>query len=99
MHRWEKLVSLAALSVVLGGAVYAYGRESLRNSLNARFNRINAVYFNGELSDVRLRWEYLPDDYGQSEDGEIIIDTASVTTAEQLENTLRHEACHQFTGV
>ena len=32
MRLWEKLVSLAALSVIVVGAAYAYGRERLANT-------------------------------------------------------------------
>jgi len=99
MRTWEKLVSAAALAVIVAGGTYAYERESFHKNLNARFNRINVEYFDGSLSGVRLRWEYLPDDYGQSFDGEIVVDTARNTTEPQLDETLKHEACHQFAGV
>lgn len=99
MRLWEKAVSIAAIAVIVAGGNYARERESLRKSLDARFSRINTEYFDGQLSNVRLRWDYLPNDYGQSSDGEITVDSASVTTEAQLEETLKHEACHQFVGV
>jgi hypothetical protein len=40
MRLWEKLVSLAALSVIVGGAAYAYNRERLADTdLNPMFLR------------------------------------------------------------
>jgi SprT-like family len=98
MRRWEQLVSYVALSVILAGATYAYERETLRKSLDARFNRINAEYFDGRLN-VRLRWGSLADAYGESTNGEIVVDRWSVTTPTRLDEVLRHESCHQFVGV
>ncbi len=65
MRLWEKLVS-AAIAVIVAGGNYAYERESLRDSLDARFHQINKEYFDSQLSNVRVLWDYLPDDYGQS---------------------------------
>jgi hypothetical protein len=95
---WEQLVSGVALSAILAGATYAYERESLRKSLDARFNRINVEYFEGRLTG-RLRWGSLADAYGESTDGEIMIDRWSVTTPARLDEVLEHEMCHQFSGV
>ena len=100
MRLWEKLVSVAAIAVIVAGSNYAYEREALRDSLDARFHQINKEYFDSQLSYVRVVWDYLPDAYGQSySDGTIKIGTTTVTTGEKLEETLRHEACHQFVGV
>jgi hypothetical protein len=96
------IISVLALLVILSGCTYAYERETLRGSLAERFDHINAVYFDGQLSDVQVRWGFLSDgDYGvANDDGTIIIDPWNVGGSEaQLEETLRHESCHQFVGV
>jgi hypothetical protein len=98
MRVWERLVSTAAIAVIVAGGTFAYERESLRKSLDARFNRINTEYFDGRLN-VRLRWGSIPDAYGESGDGEIVVDRWSVTTSTRLDEVLRHESCHQFVGV
>jgi hypothetical protein len=51
------LLALAALSVIVGGCRYAYGRESLRRAdLGAWYQEDNAKYFGGELQPTHVRW-------------------------------------------
>jgi hypothetical protein len=96
------IISVLALLVILSGVAYAHRCESLRDSLDSRFDHINAVYFDGQLSDVQVRWGFLSDgDYGvANDDGTIIIDPWNVGVDErQLDETLKHEACHMWVGV
>ncbi|HJZ64114.1 MAG TPA: SprT-like domain-containing protein [Candidatus Acidoferrum sp.] len=104
MRPFEKLVSIAALSVIIGGAVYAYRREKLANTdLNSMFQEINQKYFSGGLPGVHVEWGYLDQEYGETrrfDDGKILIlvDTNENTSASEVRRTLRHEACHIFVG-
>ncbi|SRR5713101_7332437 len=102
MRLWEKFVSLAALSVIVGGAAYAYNREHLNHAdLNPVFQQINEQYFGGELSGVRVEWSHLDQDSGQARkfsDGEylILIDQRENTSIADVRDTLQHEVCHVF---
>lgn len=99
MKGWRN-ISVLALLVIVSGCAYAYERESIRGSLGARFDRINKVYFDGQLYGVQVRWGLLGDDYGQaSDDGEIVVDSWSVRDEAKLDEVLEHEACHEFVGV
>ncbi len=99
-QRLQISVSLACLAVIFWGAGYARGRERLRQTdLHTVYQQVNRESFGGELPDVAVKWAELPDDYGVVifyPDGttEIEIDRASVTSEEQLLETMRHEACH-----
>jgi predicted SprT family Zn-dependent metalloprotease len=67
--------------------------------LHAVYQQVNRESFAGQLLDVSVKWSDLPNDYGMAifyPDGtaEIEIDRASVTSEEQLLETMRHEACH-----
>lgn len=95
-HRY---ISALALIVIVSGCAYAYKRETLRSSLDDRFDHINAVYFNHQLS-VRARWGFLDDDYGvANDDGTIVVDSSSVRDGVKLDEVLKHESCHEFVGV
>jgi hypothetical protein len=102
MRLFEKLVSAASLSVILGGLGYAYGRESLsRTDLNPVFQEINREYFDGELSGVTVEWATLDRDSGQARKlGErefvILVDRRENTSVADVRGTLEHEACHVF---
>jgi hypothetical protein len=102
MKRWERFVSLAALSVIVAGAAYAYQRERLANTdLNPEFQRINAQFFNGELSGVRVEWRTLDSDMGEAEkleerDYRIWIDRRENTSLADVRDTLKHESCHVY---
>ncbi|SRR6266404_1030251 len=102
MRLWEKLVSLSALSVIVGGAAYAYQRERLANTdLNPVFQQINQQYFDGELSGVRVEWRTMDDRLGEAEklgehDYRIWIDRRENTSIADVRDTLQHEACHVF---
>ena len=81
------------------------GRERLRQTdLHAVYQQVNRDSFGSNLPDVSVNWAELPDDYGVAifyPDGtmEIEIDRASVTSEEQLLETIRHESCHVMTHV
>jgi SprT-like family len=102
MRLWEKFVSLAALSVIVGGAACAYGRERLANAdLNPVFDQINQQYFDGGLSGVRVEWQKLDGRLGEAQklgehDYRIWIDRRENTSIADVRNTLQHEACHVF---
>jgi len=104
MKTWEKLVSLACVSVIIGGCVYAYQREQLADTdLNSMFQEINQKYFNAGLPGVRVEWGHLDQEYGETrrfDDGKILIlvDHNENTSASEVRRTLRHEACHIFVG-
>jgi predicted SprT family Zn-dependent metalloprotease len=93
-------VSLACLAIICYGTGYATGRERLRQTdLHGVYQQVNRESFAGRLLDVSVKWSELPDDYGVTifyPDGtaEIEIDRASVTSEQQLMETMRHEACH-----
>ena len=107
MRYWEKLVSAAALSVIVAGAAYAYNRERLaETNLHHRYQELNRSRFDGQLPDIPVRWGNLQADeaYGETrqfQDGSllIVLDRYSVTTQGQLEATLRHEMAHVCAGV
>jgi hypothetical protein len=102
MRLCEKLVSLAALSVIIGGATYAYQREWLANTdLNPVFQQINQQYFDGGLSGVRVDWLKLDDKLGEAQklgehDYWIGIARRENTSIVDVRDTLQHEACHVF---
>ena len=102
MRRWEKLVSVAALSVIVGGAAYAYNRERLAETdLNPVFQDINREYFDGRLSDITVEWDYLDQETGEARklaehEYVILVDRTENTSAADVRLTLEHEACHVF---
>jgi hypothetical protein len=90
------IITVLALLVIVSGCAYAYERESLRSTLDTPFARINAMYFDGQLSGVQLRWGLLGDDYGQaSDDGSIVVDSWSVKDRARLDEvfTTRIMSC------
>jgi predicted SprT family Zn-dependent metalloprotease len=105
MRPLEKLVSIAALSVIVGGAVYAFERESLRNSdLHERYQRINREYFDAGLQDATVEWGSLTDATAKTytyADGSarIVLDPQSNTSESDIRESLRHESCHVMTHV
>ena len=100
MRRWEQFVSMAALSVIVGGAVYAYNRERLADTdLNPEFQDINQKYFDGHLSEVRAEWGQLTDEFGEThkfQGGQfvIVLDRNENTSLDSVRKTLKHESCH-----
>jgi hypothetical protein len=102
MRLWEKLVSLAALSVIVGGAAYAYQREQLVNTdLNPVFDQINQQYFDGGLSGVRVDWLKLDDKLGEAQklgehEYQICVDRRENASIAEVRETLQHESCHVF---
>jgi hypothetical protein len=102
MRIWEQLVSIAGLSVIVGGAVYGYDRESLRETnLNSVFQQINREQFGSELAGVTVEWADLDQERGESRklgDGEflVLVDQNENTSIAEVRDTLQHEACHVF---
>ena len=102
MRLWKKFVSLAALSVIVGGAAYAYGRERLANTdLNPVLDQINHEYFDGELHSVTVEWRTMDSRLGEAQklgehDYRIWIDRRENTSISDVRDTLEHEACHVF---
>jgi predicted SprT family Zn-dependent metalloprotease len=102
-QRLQISLSLACLAVIFWGAGYARGRERFRQTdLHAVYQQVNRDSFGSNLPDVSVKWAELPDDYGVAifyPDGtvEIEIDRESVTSEEQLLETMRHESCHVMT--
>jgi hypothetical protein len=95
-------VSMACLGVIFFSARYALGRERVRKTdLLGLYRQINLESFEGALPDVVVEWGSLKDAYGETQftDGPrvIEIDSASVTSEEQLVKTMQHEACHVYT--
>jgi hypothetical protein len=96
----NRIISTLAILVILSGCTFAYQRETLRDSLDARFNRINVEYFHGQLLEVHVRWGLLDNDYGEARsDGVIIIDAGSVKDGTKLDEVIKHESCHIAVGV
>jgi predicted SprT family Zn-dependent metalloprotease len=102
-QRAQITVSLTLVAVIFYGTGYALGRERLRQTdLHTLYQQVNRESFSGQLPDVLVKWSDLLDDYGVAifyPDGtaEIEIDRASVTSDQQLMETMRHEACHVMT--
>lgn len=100
MRPLEKLISLVSLAAICAGAAYAYNRESLRETnLNPVFQEINREYFAGELSGVRVAWDHLDQERGETRkfgEGDILIlvDQGENTSLADVRETLQHEACH-----
>ena len=98
--RLQISVFLACLAIIFYGTGYALGQERLpQTDLHAVYQQVNHESFSGQLPDLLVQWSDLLDDYGVAifyPDGtaEIEIDRASVTSEEQLMETMRHEACH-----
>jgi hypothetical protein len=107
MRLWEKLVSLACVSVIIGGAAYAYNRERLATTdLHQVYQELNRERFYGQLPDVAVEWGNLQSEeaYGETrqyQDGTLVIvlDRYSVTTENKLRETLHHEMAHVCAGV
>jgi predicted SprT family Zn-dependent metalloprotease len=95
-------VSLGCLGAIFFSARYAVGRERVRKTdLLGLYQQINLDSFGGALPDVAIEWGNLKDTYGETQFSDsptvIEIDRASVTSEEQLEKKMQHEACHVYT--
>jgi predicted SprT family Zn-dependent metalloprotease len=103
MRRLDITVGLLSVATVFYGTGYALGQERLRQTdLLAVYQQVNRDSFGSNLPDVSVKWADLPNDYGVAifyPDGttEIEIDRGSVTSEEQLLETMRHESCHVMT--
>jgi hypothetical protein len=99
------LVAIAALSVIIFGCRYAYGRERLRKTdLEAWYQEDNAAYFGGELQPVYVRWGDLQAEHAlgmtqMDEEGylEIVLDRFELRTESDARTILHHEECHVAT--
>ena len=105
MRAVEKLVSFAALCIVLLGASRirtALADESFKRpeALQQIYAEVNRESFGGTLPDVRLDWAVLKSPEASGEtlfDGKgfvILLDPAVNSTREEALITLKHEACH-----
>ena len=96
-------VSLTWLGIIFGGVTHAGGREILRQAdLHRVYEQINLESFDGALPDVSVVWGDLTGDYGLTlfypdSSVKIVIDRQSVTSEDQLNETLSHESCHVLT--
>ena len=100
MARFRFTLQCFCLALLLAGAKFAVARERLRQAdLHERYQQINRVYFSGSLPDAYVHWAHLEDAVGQTytyKDGSIRIalDLGSISSEEDILETLRHEACH-----
>jgi predicted SprT family Zn-dependent metalloprotease len=96
-------VSLIWLGIIFGGVAHAGGREILRKTdLHRIYEQINLESFGGALPDVSVVWGDITGDYGLTlfypdSSVKIVIDRQSVTSEDQLKETLSHESCHVLT--
>jgi SprT-like family protein len=103
-HLTNALAFSLASIVIASSGFYARSMEARRNIDPQRiFRQINRDYFAGQLEDVPVKWETLIDAYGETTlDGDravsIQIDPQTNKTSEAVIETVRHEACHVFTG-
>jgi hypothetical protein len=103
MRVWEHVVSAVSVSVILGGSLYGYRRESLlRTDLHEVYQQINREHFDGQLRDCAIVWDRLDHKFGEvifdDYSCRIRIDRYENRTLSQLEGTIAHEACHRFVG-
>ena len=97
MKTRERIVSVLAAGIILGGLVFAWNKEHTESNLQRWYDADNARYFHGELPPV---WIHFGDLTGYDADGEtkhndntgfeIIIDRQ----AEDKGAIIRHELCH-----
>jgi len=97
MRLWEKLVSLAALSVIVGGTALAWNHEHAESNLERWYAADNQRFFHGELPPAWIHFGDLTKDNADGETKhndntgfEIIVDRQ----AENKRAVLRHELCH-----
>ncbi len=97
------LVASILLAVIFFSVRYAVAHEAIRSlDLHREYERINQRSFDGTLPDVSIGWTKLPDEFGETVSDDdairILIDPEQNTTAEELERTISHEACHVAVG-
>jgi len=97
MRTWEQLVSIAALSVIVSGAAYAYNREHAESNLQRWYDEDNQRYFAGKLPSAWIHFGDLTKDEADGEARfsrdagfEIIMDRSS----SDQRGIVRHEMCH-----
>ena len=100
MVKWRFTLQAVCLALLLAGAKYAVGRERLRHAdLHEKYQEINREYFSGQLQDVYVHWDHLENAIGRTythQDGSvrIALDLGSISSEEDVQETLRHETCH-----
>ena len=67
MRTWEQLVSIAALSVIVSGAAYAYNREHAESNLQRWYDEDNQRYFAGKLPSAWIHFGDLTKDEADGE--------------------------------
>src|SRR6266404_8030678 len=99
MRVWEKLVSVAALSVIVAGGAYAYNREHARSELQRWYVEDNERFFAGQLPPVWIHFGDLTKDdadgatrFSEDTGFEIIVDRS--TAKQEQRGIIRHEMCH-----
>jgi hypothetical protein len=95
-------VSMVCVAVILGGARYAWARESFRlTDLHSVYQEINRESFGGQLMDATVEWAELDNAYGETradeDSADIKIDPRLVTSEAKLQEIMSHEACHVAT--
>jgi hypothetical protein len=106
VQRWilNTGVFVLSLGLIAGSVRYAQGQEARRSIDPQRiYRQINRDYFAGQLKDAPVKWDDLTDEYGETTlDGDravsIQIDPQTNKTSEAVIETVRHEACHVYTG-
>jgi predicted SprT family Zn-dependent metalloprotease len=97
-------LSVIALSASIAAAVYAYDRESFRNTdLHALYQQMNRDDFQLALPQSQIMWSKLDDASGEAgvgDDGSavILLDPRLIKTPEQLRSNMLHEMCHLKTS-
>lgn len=100
MARFRFTIQCLCLALLLAGAKFAVARERLRHAdLREHYQQINRTYFSGELPDAYVHWSHLESAVGKTytyPDGSIRIalDLGSISSDEDVQETLRHESCH-----
>jgi predicted SprT family Zn-dependent metalloprotease len=99
-RRYQAVVCLLCLIIILSGGSYALGRERVRGTdLQALYDQVNHDSFHQTLPPATVEWAELPDAYGRTiffTDGSatIMVDRASVTSEAMLRKVVIHESCH-----
>jgi hypothetical protein len=97
MRRWEQLVSLVALVIIVSGSTLAWNHEHAESNLQRWYAEDNQRFFAGQLPPV---WIHFGDLSKEDADGEtkhndntgfeIIVDRL----ADDKRMIVRHELCH-----
>jgi predicted SprT family Zn-dependent metalloprotease len=100
MARFRLSLQCLCIALLFAGAKFAVARERLRHGdLRDQYQQINRAYFSGQLPDAYVHWGHLENAVGQTyiyKDSSIRIalDLGSISSEEDVQETLRHESCH-----